>query len=177
MEPERAKKPRPPLTPETLERLALHYVGRYATTRAKLKTYLARKVKERGWEGARPDLDALAERLSKLGYVDDAAFAASRAASMQRRGYGERRVTEAFRAAGIAEADGADAMAQTRDGALEAAIRFARRKRIGPFAATKPDQHAARKAFAAMMRAGHSFEIARRVLEASAEDIPDSDGH
>jgi regulatory protein len=75
-----------------LQRLAIHYVGRYATSRAKLKSYLARKVKERGYEGPGPDLDDLAERLSRLGYIDDAAFASSRAASLQRRGYGARRI-------------------------------------------------------------------------------------
>ena len=68
VETERNKKPRPPLDQGSLERLALHYVGRYATTRARLKTYLSRKLKERGWEGgARPDVDALAEKLSGLG--------------------------------------------------------------------------------------------------------------
>ena len=32
------------LDPAALERLALHYAGRYATTRAKLAAYLARKI-------------------------------------------------------------------------------------------------------------------------------------
>jgi regulatory protein len=175
VEPERHKKPRPPLDRERLERLALHYVGRYATTREKVKSYLARKVKERGWEGERPDLDALVERLSALGYVDDRAFASARASSMQRRGYGERRVSQALRAAGVEDKDAAEARDQTKDGAMGAALRFAKRKRIGPFAAAAADREAQQKAFAAMMRAGHPFEIVRQVLNASAEDIPDSD--
>lgn len=175
VEPEYNKKPRPPLDKAALERLAIHYVGRYATTRAKLKSYLARKVKERGWEGERPDLDALAEKLSALGYVDDSAFASARAASMQRRGYGERRVSQALRAAGIEDHDAAEATEQIKDGALDAALRLARRKRIGPYATAPEDRETQQKAFAAMMRAGHSFEIVRRVLNASSEDIPDSD--
>lgn len=175
VEPERHKKPRPPLDREALERLALHYVGRYATTRAKVKSYLARKVKERGWEGDAADLDALVERLSELGYVDDAAFASNRAAALQRRGYGERRVRRALRAAGIEEQDAAEAREQTREGALTAAVRFAKRKRIGPFATAAADREAQQKAFAAMMRAGHPFEIVRQVLNASSDDIPDSD--
>lgn len=177
VEPERHKKPRPPLDREGLERLALHYVGRYATTRAKLKAYLARKVKERGWEGEAPDIGALAERLSALGYIDDGAFASAKAASLQRRGYGERRVSQALRAAGIEEEDAAEAREQTREGAVEAAERFAKRKRIGPYATAAADREAAHKAFAAMVRAGHSFEIVRQVLNASADGIPDSDDH
>jgi regulatory protein len=176
VEPEPKKKPRPPLGSEALERLALHYVGRYATSRAKLKLYLARKVKERGWDGERaPDFDRLAQRLSELGYIDDGAFAAAKASSLQRRGYGGRRVEQALRVAGIEEADAAPVRLEVEEGALEAAMRFARRKRIGPFAAGEPDRDQRQKAFAAMMRAGHSFDVVREVLNASPADIPDSD--
>jgi regulatory protein len=175
VEPERHKKPRPPLDRDGLERLALHYVGRYATTRAKVKSYLARKVKERGWEGEAPNISALAERLSALGYIDDGAFATARAASLQRRGYGERRVSQALRAAGIEDEDAAEAREQTKEGALAAALRFAKRKRIGPYATAAADRESAQKAFVAMVRAGHPFEIVKQVLNDSADGIPDSD--
>ena len=40
-----------------MQDLALRYVGKYATTRAKLAAYLARKLRERGWDGQRePDV-------------------------------------------------------------------------------------------------------------------------
>ena len=172
---DRHKKPRPVLDAERLERLGLFYVGRYATSRAKLRAYLARKIRERGWEGAAPDMDGLVERFGALGYLDDSAFAAARAASLQRRGYGERRVEQALRAAGIEESDAAEARAQVEEGAMAAAIRFAKRKRIGPFAAGEPDREARQKAFAAMMRAGHPMDVVRRVLNASAGDIPECD--
>ena len=44
---------RKPLNEERLHELALFYVGRFATTRAKLIAYLSRKLRERGWEGER----------------------------------------------------------------------------------------------------------------------------
>ena len=176
VETERHKKPRPPLDSEALDRLALHYVGRYATTRSKLKHYLARKLKERGWAGAsRPDIEQLAERFSNLGYIDDSAFAAARASSLQRRGYGERRVSQSLRAAGIEDEDLAAVREQVEEGAREAALRFARRKRIGPFASHEPGREEKQKAFAAMMRAGHPMDIVKEVLNTSADDIPDSD--
>ena len=46
------RKVKPPLDAEALEQAALSYAGRYATTRAKLAAYLARKLRERGWNGA-----------------------------------------------------------------------------------------------------------------------------
>lgn len=169
------KRPRPPLDAEALERLALHYVGRYATTRAKLASYLTRKMRERGWEGEPPDLERLVERLSELGYIDDRAFAESRGAAFQRRGYGERRLDQALKAAGIAEEDSEAARLDAREGAMAAALRFAQRKRIGPYALAEPDREARQKAFAAMLRAGHPLEVTKRVVNASPGEIPDLD--
>ena len=170
------RKPRPPLDSEGLERLALFYAGRYATTRAKLRAYLVRKAKERGWGGeGEPPVDTLVARLAGLGYVDDRSFAASRAASLGRRGYGERRVRDALTAAGIEEEDAAPAREQAREGAWDAALRFAERKRIGPFAQAELDRPGREKAMAAMLRAGHPLPIARRLVGAKPGIIPDMD--
>lgn len=176
VKPERNKKPRPPLDTEGLERLALFYAGRYATTKAKLSSYLARKLKERGWKGeAQPDVDGLVARFSELGYVNDRAFAEARAASLQRRGYGERRLDQALYAAGIDAGDAVDAKALSREGAWDSALRFAQRKRIGPFAECDPDRHARQKAFAAMVRAGHPMEIVGKLLALPSGAVPDPD--
>ena len=75
--------PPPPLDAAALERLALRYVERYATTRAKLAAYLARKLRERGSADAMPDIEGLVERFANLGYVDDRAFGEMRAAAME----------------------------------------------------------------------------------------------
>ena len=176
MEPERKHKPRPPLDGEALERLALFYAGRYATTRAKLRTYLGRKLRERGWGGdAEPDVERLVGRLAALGYVDDRAFAASRAASLSRRGYGERRLRDSLAAAGIEEEDAAEARAQAQAEAWNAALRFAERRRIGPFAEVEPDRAGRERAMGAMIRAGHPPQVARRLVTARPGIIPESD--
>lgn len=170
------KRPRPPLDPETLERLGLFYAGRYATTRARLAFYLRRKLGERGWSGpGEPPVDRLVERFAELGYVDDRAFASARAASLLRRGYGERRVKQALRGAGIAEEDSAGARAEAGEEALAAAHRFARRRRLGPYAEAPPDRAARDKAAAAMLRAGHRFDLVRQVLGTSPADLPERD--
>ena len=173
---ERTRKPRPPLDGEALERLALFYAGRYATTRAKLRAYLHRKLRERGWagEGEAP-VEGLAERLAALGYVDDRAFASGRAASLGRRGYGERRIRDALAAAGISEEDGAEARERSRAEAWDAALRFAERRRIGPFAEAESGRPEREKALAAMLRAGHPLAIARRLVTAPPGIVPEPD--
>lgn len=159
------RKPRPPLTAEKLQELALRYVERFATSRAKLASYLDRKLFERGWEGpSRPDVEALVGRLAELGYVDDRSFALAKARSLGARGYGARRVRQALQVAGIEEADRGDADRQVEADRVEAAIRFARRKRIGPFAVAVLDRVEREKALAAMVRAGHGFDLARRLV-------------
>jgi regulatory protein len=175
------KKPRPPLDAEGLERLGLFYAGRYATTRAKLADYLRRKLRERGWGGTgAPPVEALVERFASLGYVDDAAFAQARTGALLRRGYGERRVSQALKAAGIGEEDAAPAREEAERGAEEAALRFARRRKIGPYAAAplandREGREARQKAAAAMLRAGHRLDVVRRILDASPGEVPDPD--
>ena len=145
--------------------MALRYVGRYATTRAKLRTYLTRKLRERGWDGAgEPDLEALAGRLAELGYVDDAAYAMSKAQALTARGFGRRRLDDKLRQAGVGEEDGLAARAHAGLQAVDAALRFAERRRIGPFASATPDPKRREKALAAMVRAGHPFGLARAIV-------------
>jgi regulatory protein len=156
-----------------LNELALFYVGRYATTRSKLAAYLRRKIRERGWEGASPpEVDGLVERLARSGLVDDATYALSKSRSLSERGYGAGRVRQALRAAGIADADGEAARELADEAAAEAALRFARRKRIGPFASERPDRKAREKAIAAMIRAGHSLDLARILIESEPGSEP-----
>ena len=162
----RQRKPRPPLTRERLNELALAYVGRFATTRSKLRAYLVRKVRERGWDGeAEPDVDAIAERFAARGYVDDAAYALAKSRSLTGRGYGLRRVRQSLRAAGVEEADAEPALDQADADAAESAVRFAERRRLGPFASQPGDRQSRERALAAMIRAGHGFRLARAIID------------
>lgn len=164
--PPRARKARPPLDSKKLEELALRYVERFATTRARLRAYLARKVRERGWHDERePELESIAERFAEQGYVDDAAYALAKSHSLSGRGFGKRRLTEKLRVAGVADADGQDAREHADEEAVSSALRFAERRRIGPFAAAAArDPREREKALAAMVRAGHSFALAREIV-------------
>jgi len=158
------RRPPAPLDTERLRELALGYVGKYGTTRAKLRQYLARKLRERGWQGgSAPDLERLADRFAELGLVDDAAFASAKARSLSAQGYGKRRVIDQLRRAGVDEADGADAAAHADEEAVEAALRLARKRRIGPFAPEAADPRQREKWIAAMIRAGHGFGLAKAI--------------
>ena len=159
-------RPRKPLNEEKLHELALFYLGKFATTRAKLAAYLNRKVRERGWEGERPaEIDRLVERLASSGLIDDALYALSKSRSLSERGYGAGRVRQALHAAGVNEEEGTAAKELATEEAAASALRFARRRRIGPFADAVPDRAGREKALAAMIRAGHPFELSKAVVD------------
>jgi regulatory protein len=156
-----------PLDSARLNDLALHYVARFATSAAKLESYLKRKLRERGWEGeGDPPLRSLVERFVEAGYVDDLAYAKAKSGSLLRRGYGQRRVGQALHAAGIGE----DVREEVRAGIGEqrrAALALAVKRRFGPFGAELPDRPLREKQLAAMLRAGHPLDMARALLGAA----------
>lgn len=166
-------RPQKPIDAAGLQALALHYAARFATTSTKLRQYLQRKLRERPWVGeGTPDLDALVARLVALGYVDDAGWAVMKRRAMQARGLGPMRVAQALHAAGVGDAE-AEALAgnppeNPPENPIVAAVRFARRRRLGPFGreGAARDAVAERRAVAAMLRGGHSLDVARRVLAA-----------
>ena len=102
------------------------------------------------------------------GYVDDAAFARSRAGSLLRRGYGARRIDQALQAAGIDEAERKAARA-SRAAQREAALTLARKRRFGPFGDEAPDRARREKQIAAMLRAGHALDSARELVDAPSQ--------
>ena len=166
--PAERSRPRPkprPLDAAKLEELALSYVARFATSAAKVESYLVRKLRERGWEDERPaDPAAIVERFVALGYIDDEAYARAKSGGLLRRGYGPRRVEQALGAAGIAQVVREEVRAGDGE-ARRAAVALAARRRLGPWGAAV-DRDGRQKQLAAMLRAGHGFDAARAVIDA-----------
>ncbi len=160
----------PPLNSTALRALALHYVGKYATTQARLARYLERKLRERGWDDETPaDLGALISQFAELNYVDDENYARIKADSLMRRGFGPGRIKATLHHAGVHAEIIATHATFDADAALRAAHDFARRKRLGPYGPPQPDRKASDRALAALMRAGHGFDVARKVLSSDID--------
>lgn len=157
-----------PLGAARLDELALAYVARFATSRAKLTRYLSRKIRESEWTDevdAMTVCESVADRMERLQFLDDRQYAAMRGAAMTRRGLGVRRVKAQLYVDGIAPADSGDAIETAEGAAVAAAIGFARRRRFGPFAVHAIDDPKQReRQVAAFLRAGHSLVLARHIL-------------
>lgn len=160
---------RPPLDRPGLEELALGYAARYATSGARLAAYLRRKLRERGWAGDdEPPVQAVVARLEAAGYVDDRAFARIKAGGLLRRGYGARRIDQALGAAGIAEPLRFEVTGDVSE-QRRAALALARKRRFGPFHPGALDRPGRERQLAAILRAGHTLDSARRIVDAESE--------
>jgi regulatory protein len=170
-----------------LREAALAYVARYGGTAAALRRVLDRRI--RRWSdallaGEAPDREAIGAQaaalraaagrvvasLTVLGAVNDAAFAESRARRLRRAGRSRRAVLAHLGAKGIG-ADLAGA-AVPEDAAAEfaAALAFARRRRVGPFARDGAAEEDRNRILMAFGRAGFSGAIARRALDCAPEE-------
>lgn len=186
--------PRPPnLGREATRAAALRHLERFSCSTADLTRVLERRILRARDRGVDLDGEAEAEArtviadtvrdLARIGAVDDARFAESKAASLSRQGKGARAIADKLRRAGIDEDGIAAALERLRadsDGDPEriAAIKLARRRRLGPFN-QDPESRAERyrKDLAALARAGFSLDICRAIVDApTPESLETGDG-
>jgi len=177
---------RPPkrITPARLRRMVAHYLDRYATTEAHLRRLFQRRIRRAAAhhdddpaEGERLLEDEI-RRVVRLGLVDDAQFAVDRGRRLLRRGNGPRQVRAKLRAKGVSAQCIDEAMERLTeelgDPAHHALLRYARRRRLGPFGphpdpASRPPEISKRQ-LGKLARAGFSYDQARRVLDAASVD-------
>jgi regulatory protein len=185
-----------PLNAAKLDELALAYVARFATSSGKLARYLSRKVAESKWIDERSSEEAIqaaVNRMEEMRYLDDSQYARMRGGAMMRRGLGPARVRAQLRFDGISAENSQEALdaltgdgddagddmdwgRASTDGATQAAIRFAQRRRFGPFSVAAAEDRAVReKQVAAFIRAGHGMNLARRILALPPMDHPHPD--
>jgi regulatory protein len=169
-----ARKPPRKVTPAYLQRAALAYLERYASSAENLRRVLRRKVDKRcrlRGEDPAEFHDAIDEVVAKSlssGLIDDARYAEARVATLRRRGGSARAIQAKLSAKGIDRSTIAAAL-ETEDGDEEQAARaFARRRRLGPY---RPGERAPYrdKDLAALARAGFRFDVARAIIDGQPE--------
>jgi len=169
-----ARKPRK-LKPADLKDAALHYLGRYAASSARVRQVLVRRIQRSAKvhafepEPLLAELDRVIATLTGVGLLNDAAFAEAKARSLNRRGGSKRQIAAKLAGAGVARETATEALSQLNaempDAESAAALAFAKRRRLGVFR-TPQDQtpERRRKDLMAMARAGFAFDLAKRAL-------------
>ncbi|MDD9876552.1 MAG: RecX family transcriptional regulator [Magnetovibrio sp.] len=175
------------VTEKRLENVALHYLGRYSASAESLRRVLMRRVRRSAEahgtdaEEAAQWVEALIGKFRGLGYLDDRAYAETRARALRARGVSGRGVRARLREKGVG-ADDIDAAlaalaADVADPELAAALALARRRRLGPYRAGPARAERREKDLAALARAGFSYEVARRVVEAVSLEELEAEAH
>ncbi len=175
------KGPKPPrkATPEYLERAALYYLERYASSAENLRRILLRKVErsarahdtgreEEGREEGAKAVDSLVERMIRAGLLNDRAYAEARVVTLHRAGQGVQAIRARLLAKGVDDDTIAAALERLHEEAAEpelaAALRYARRRRLGPYRMHGRADNRQRD-LAALARKGFSLDLARRVVD------------
>ncbi len=177
----------------SLHEAALSYLARGAASAASVTKTLERRIGNWARRATRAGRDAenvaqdaaaarelvagIVARLGEVGLVNDAAFATTRAKRMSSGGRSRRAISAHLAQKGVDAATVREAVSHDAGAELAAAIAFARKRRLGPFARdaeegeTRDARRAAeRKALGTMARAGFDFGVCERVLRMDRED-------
>jgi regulatory protein len=191
------------ITESYLQNSGLYYLQRYAASEAHFKTIMSRKIDRSIIDHPDLDktqclewLDEIAQKFIKAGYLNDERYATGLLQSLQVKGRSQKQIQGRMRHAGVAP-DIIERVAQARYAEMAeridasdlpsnwplntlnlseyiAALKCARKRRIGPFEymSAQPKPHD--KALAMMARNGFSYDIAQTILatdKVEAEDI------
>ena len=165
-----------------IERWALAYLGRFASTGENLRRVLLRRVRRllpddrEAAARAAPLIEGVVARYRQSGLVDDAAYAAGRARARLRRGQSLRTIRAGLAAKGVTAEDAETAIDALRDGEgdpdLAAACAFARRRRLGPYRRAPNAERD--KELGAFARAGFARAAAEAVLACADPDAAEA---
>lgn len=182
-------------TPDRLANIALYYLSRYAASEASLRRVLENRIRKAMMQDEdlaadqtqqqklKQAIDDIVGRHKKSGAIDDAAYAETKVRSLRRSGGSNRKIALKLQQKGIAAdlIDLALLKAQEEDPDFtesKAALAFAKRRRLGPYRSKLTwermnEEKRAKskdKDYAAMARAGFSFDIIRNVLDDQEEE-------
>lgn len=153
---------------------------RFSSSAGQFRTVMGRKIARSCAENADQDinecslmLETLIQKFLRAGLLNDEIYAQQTVASLRRRGASSSAIKSNLRKKGVdpAKAHAAirqhDEMTDTENSELLAAIRFAKRKKLGPFSAGEKTRE---KSMSAYARGGFNYETARRVLNMDAKE-------
>jgi Uncharacterized protein conserved in bacteria len=162
------------VTPAYIDRAALAYLEKYASSSENLRRILSRKVERRcklRGEEAAPFQEAIDETIAKvirIGLVDDSRYAELRTASLRRKGHSVRGIRARLSAKGLDGEAIAKALSEDDSDDAQAAAIYIRRRKLGPHRVTDREKYR-QKDIASLARAGFSFRIAAAAVDGTGE--------
>jgi regulatory protein len=177
-----AKKTPRKITDSYLHNSGLYYLERFSSSAENFRQVMLRKVRkscmahpEQEFDACADMVDALVTKFIDLDLLNDQQYTRAMVTTLRRRGKSERYILGFLKSKGLDTALIQSTLEQyaqqnlAEDGRTDkdAALIFARKKRLGPYRRDK-EKHT-QKELGAFARAGFSYEIARKIIECEDE--------
>lgn len=171
------------ITASYLHNAGLYYLERFAASKKHFKTVMLRKVKrscmhhtEQNYEDCVKMVDDLADKFEKCGLLNDQLYTDSLTSSLRRKGLSRSGIISKMIHKGISKEQTIQALEKldcenhenTEEAEKAAALKLARKKKIGPFFIG--DEQNIKKSLGVLARAGFSYNIAIEIVNMSLED-------
>ena len=166
------------VTLERLERWASHHLDRHTSSASNLEFVLKRRVRrvEAELETSFPEAeDWIVQVVGDLvarGYLNDRTYALNLAQKMRSRGSSERKIRAHLQGKGVSGDLAREVIGEISQsgsgGDFEAALHYARRRRLGPYRLDPEVRRERRERdLAALGRSGFSYAVASRIIDAA----------
>ncbi|HPF78501.1 MAG TPA: regulatory protein RecX [Alphaproteobacteria bacterium] len=162
----------------------LAYLQRFPASTHHFRGVMMRKIQkscrhhtDQNMEECQKLLEETISQFKELGLLDDAAYLKGMVTSFRRRGLSSTQIGLKLQQKGYDSAAvknelqkyDRDEFQSEANGDYHAALIFARKKRLGPF--DTDNRKTPEKSLAAMARAGYSFDVAKKILNISLEEV------
>ena len=160
------------ITPERLKNIALYYLQRFDSSEENLKQVLKKRVFDYAFENPDFDKQTAYEWIEKIisdfrrvGYLNDNRYAEQKILTYLAAGKPERYIRQKLQQKGVKDDIVDKILAESEIDEETSALKFARRKKIGPFRSDWEQRKLCRqKDMATMVRAGFGYDVVQRII-------------
>lgn len=177
--PKREKRPPKKITEKYLYNAGLAYLQRFPASTAHFRTVMMRKIDrscrhhtDQSREDSIALLDKTIEKFQSLALLDDEGYTRGMITSLRARGASARAIHAKLQQKGLKPDIIQDTLKDIdnenddEDAELAAALKFARRKKLGPYCTKDTPED---KQLATLARAGFSYDICKKIITSELE--------
>ncbi|MFK7791990.1 MAG: regulatory protein RecX [Devosiaceae bacterium] len=163
------------MTAKRLHNIALAYLDRYEASEAGFRAVLGRRIYKAALAHNEDPasfesmIDDEVAKATQAGFIDNKRFAENQVRLQRGRGASARAIQARLKSKGVQEEFISDALDSDERDDAQAAWRYARRRRLGPYRLRDRAERRERD-IAALCRSGFSFSLAAKVVDGQAED-------
>ncbi len=185
------KEPKPPkkISASYLRNSGLYYLQRYASSSGNFRQVMIRKIKrscayhkDQEIEECIKHLDETVNEFQELGLLNDDAYGFAMVTSLRRRGFSKAQIIRKLRMKSMSpeqineylERFDNENNLDTRETEILTAIKFAQKKRLGPFRKSSAAEDENQKELAKFARAGFSYDLSKEIMEMDKQEAEDT---